>query len=339
LSNVTSNREVTDFEYPQFIFFGSSDFSARLLSSICRRGFRPLFVVTRQDKPAGRGLHMHSPPVKVAADGLGITVLQPKSVNSPDFIRTIRDSGARVAIVVAFGQILSQALIDSLPLGFFNVHLSLLPELRGAAPVPWAIARGYTISGVTLFRIVRELDAGPILNAVQVPIEHNETTESLFEKLFDPSIELACDGLVTLNKDVELIPQDDTRATFAPKILPEHGSLNFTLPAWKLQMLVRAFAEYPGAYAMWHSGYSPEMSIGRKIVRLRILDVSLSLVPDTGHSAGRIIRAHPKDGLYVQAGLGVVHIECLRPEGKKTMSGLEFVRGYRPQEGDFLLPY
>jgi len=296
-------------------------------------------VVTRQDKPAGRGLKLTSPPVRCAADELGIKCLQPKTVNAPEFIETVRESGADVALVMAFGQILSQALLDSLRRGFYNVHLSLLPELRGAAPVPWAIARGYSTTGVTVFKIVRELDAGPILNAVQIAIAQDDTTESIFAKLFEPCVDLALDSMARLDSDVSLVEQNHSLATFAPKVTADNGSLNFMVPAWRMKKLVQAFKDYPGTYAYWHSGYSPAIGEGHRKTRLRILDVSLPLEPDTGHSAGRIICANPKLGFDVQAGAGIVRIESLRPEGRTTMSGTDFLRGYRPKEGDFLLHY
>ncbi len=324
-----------------WVFLGSSSFAASILTDLVRRfSFRPVLVVTRPDKPAGRGWKLTPPPVADAARALDLPLAQEDAVNSPDFIASLASTGARMGLVVAFGRILSDKLLASLPLGFFNVHLSLLPELRGAAPVPWAIARGYSRTGVTVFKIVRELDAGPILSAAEVPIRPSDTASDLFERLYEPSLELAADALRRVPAgDFVLTPQDHSRATFAPRVTREHGRLDPAVPAWKLERLVRAFRDYPGTFAFWHSGFDPARAAGSRVLRIRILDVSLPLEPDTGHSAGYVFRAHPKEGLFVQAGLGVLRIDSLRPEGRSTMSGPEFVRGYRVREGDFVLKY
>ncbi len=282
---------------------------------------------------------MTSPPVKDAALRFDIPVLQPETVNTPDFISLVSSSGANLAIVVAFGQILSSKLLKSLPLGFFNIHLSLLPELRGAAPVQWSIAKGLKKTGVTIFRIVRELDAGPILCCEEVDILPSDTTRTLFDKLYEPSLNLVVKALEQLCGDYCLVDQIHEKASVAPKLESDHGLVDFRLPAWKIERMVRGFGAEPGTYAFLHSNYDPVRGNGDKVIRVRFLNVTPIEMPDWGKMPGIVISASPRDGMIVQAGLGVLRLDEIRPNGRKTMSSAEFVRGYPASAGDIFLTH
>jgi len=284
--------------------------------------FEVALVVTRPDRPAGRGLKLHPTPIKELAHELGLPLFQPEKVNREvERLRAIRPD---VTVVVAYGQILSRDVIEVPKLGTVNLHASLLPKYRGAAPIPWALMKGETVTGVTTFLIDEGLDTGPILLQKEVPIAPEDTAGTLEKKLADVGAELMLETLEGLREGtIPPKPQDDSQATYAPKITKEMARIDWTRSAQEIHNLVRAMEPAPGAFAFFR---------GRrlKVHRTRV-------VPDPllEGKPGAIVRVG-EEGLEVATGEGVLELLEVQPEGKRRMSGRDFANGYRVREGEVL---
>jgi methionyl-tRNA formyltransferase len=233
------------------IFFGSPAFAVPFLETVARVT-ELVAVVSQPDRPAGRGKQLAEPAVKAAARRLGVPiVLQPERVRTPEFEAELRALDADVFVVVAYGRILPQALLDVPRRGCWNVHGSLLPELRGAAPIQWAIIRGARETGVAVMRMEAGLDTGPVAAVARVPIGDDDTTATLAVALADagaPLLERTLPAI--LDGSVALVPQDDARATLAPPLVKEDGRLRFDEPARAVSARARGCDPWPGATAL-----------------------------------------------------------------------------------------
>lgn len=280
-------------------------------------------VVTRPDRPFGRGQKSTPSPVRRVAESRGIPVVTPEKIREPGIMERLSRWSPHIIVVVAYGRILPAAILDFAPQGCVNVHYSLLPKYRGAAPAAWTIIHGEESGGVTTMRLVEKMDAGPIYLQEQVPLAPDETTVSLQAKLTPVGARLLLETIHRL-KGGSLIarPQDEAGATFAPMIKKEDGLIDWNEPAEVLERRVRGFNPWPSAYTHWQSKML-------KILRAMVVNTEVR------GNAGEIIRADD-NGFWVAAGAGVLSLEVVQLENKKRLAGSEFIRGARIETGDRL---
>jgi len=287
--------------------------------------FEIVLVVTRPDRPAGRGLKLHPTPVKELAQELELPLFQPEKVNRE--VERLRELQPDVTVVVAYGQILSKDVIEVPKLGTVNLHASLLPKYRGAAPVPWALMKGETVTGVTTFLIDEGLDTGPILRQREVPIAPEDTAGTLERKLAEVGASLMVETLEGLREGtLQPKPQDDSRATYAPKITPEMARIDWTRSAPEIHNLVRAMEPRPGAFTFFRDRRL-------KVHRTRV--VTAPSRAGDGGKPGEVVGVG-EEGLWVATGDGVLELLEVHPEGKRRMSGRDFANGYRVRGGETL---
>ena len=305
---------------PTAIFFGTPEFAVPCLRALCDVA-RVVLVVTQPDRPAGRGMKLAPPPVKVLAQERGIDVIQPTAVRKPELAERLRALRADVALVVAYGRILPRPVLDAPRLGCVNVHASLLPKLRGAAPIQWSILRGETRTGVCLMQMDEGMDTGPVLARRALEIGAEERAGELSVRLSQLGAQLVHEELPRyLRGELHAVPQEHEQATLAPLLTKEHGRLDFRLAADELHALVRGAHPWPGAFAYF---------IGQR-VKLHRAHV---LVHEGVHGEpGSVLRAD-RHGLEVACGRGVLVIDELQPDGKRVMSAEQFCAGLRSADG------
>jgi methionyl-tRNA formyltransferase len=270
-------------------------------------------VVTNPDRPAGRGYTPRPSPVKVAAEEAGVPVWQPQRPR--EVLNDLVALRADACAVVAYGAILPQALLDAGGRGFVNLHFSLLPAWRGAAPVTHTLLAGDTLTGVTCFVLDKGMDTGPVLSMARTPVDPRETAGELtarLARLGAPLLAEAVRGLV--DSSLIPVPQDDTGASYAPKISPEDARLDWSQPSERLDRAVRAFNPVPGAHTRLGA------------LRLKVHAATPATAEGT---PGEVVRIEPS-GPVVACGSGGLRLECVQPAGKTRMGGDAFVNGYRP---------
>ena len=307
------------------IFCGTPQFAAPTLQALAEAGeFRIRLVVTQPDRPSGRGLEVSAPPVKRLAQQLGILVVQPEKIkNNAEFRAQLEAIAPRAIVVVGYGRIIPQWMIDLPPLGNINLHGSLLPKYRGAAPVQWAIAMGETVSGVTTMRIDAGLDTGDILVQREEPIRPEDTAETLGPRLATLGAPLMVETLRGLEEGrVAARPQDHARASLAPILKREDGLIDWSRTAAETWNRLRGFQPWPGAYTSFRGKML-------SVVEARPAEMREVRAP------GEIL----VDGqrLLVQCGgETMLELVSVQPEGKRRMSARDFVNGYRPKTGEAL---
>lgn len=291
-----------------------------VLQALARR-FPVLLVITQPDKPAGRGLKLTPPPVKVAAQELGLPVLQPKSINSPESLGVLRSLNLDLLVTAAFGQLLRPAVLNLPRLGCINVHASLLPKYRGAAPINWALINGERETGVTTFLMDEGMDTGPILLQRRVEVGPEETAGELEERLALLGAELAVETVEKLWRgEIEPKPQPP-EGTLAPKLHKEHGKIRWEWEAQRIHNLVRGLSPKPGAYTTWQGELV-------KVLRTRLAEEEGCKAP------GTILPR--RDRLLVATGQGCLEILELQPAGGRVITGKDFLNGYcRQGSGSF----
>ncbi len=299
------------------IFVGTALLGVPTLQALART-HRVLAVFTQPDRPAGRGLTLTPPPIKRAALELGLPVYQPEKINrEAEFIKTLNPD---VIVVVAFGQFLSKKLLAIPRYGCMNLHASLLPKYRGAAPIQWAIINGEAETGLTTFLLTEEMDAGDILLQERVPISDEDTAGTLHDKLANLGPDLVLRTLEGLETGtITPRPQDHSQATFAPKIESTMGHIDWAQPARKIFHLIRGLNPSPGAYT----------SFGGQ--RLKIY-ASRIVESDSLFEPGRVI-AFGSEGPIVRCGEDALELREVQPGGKRRMSGKDFVNGYKVKAG------
>ncbi len=304
------------------VFCGTPAFAVPTLEKLVDAGFPVRLVVTKPDRPRGRGMEVESSPVKQKAVQLGIPVSQPEKIKNNDGFRDELISFIPDAIiVVGYGRIIPQWMIDLPPMGNINLHASLLPKYRGAAPIQWAIASGESMTGVTTMRIDAGLDTGDILLQKEVPIEADDTALTLGPKLASVGADLMINTLRSLQAGtLQPRPQDHANATLAPILNKEDGRINFHRSADDIYNRLRGFQPWPGAFTTFRK---KNLNVWRAKPAPRTVAESELLVED--------------DNLLVGCGQSssLALIE-LQPEGKKRMSAHDFIQGYRPQNGEHL---
>jgi methionyl-tRNA formyltransferase len=298
----------------RLVFMGTPLFAVEPLRALAAAGHEIAGVVTRIDKPAGRGRVMAAPPAKIAAQELGVPVFQPRRVRDPEFIGTLRGLDPDAIVVAAYGQILPKDILSMPRFGCINIHASLLPSYRGAAPVNWAIIRGEKETGVTIMRMDEGMDTGAILMKESIPIDPGDTAGSLTGKLSALGARLITSAmeLIAEGKLVP-VPQDSSRATLAPLLRKEDGVIDWNLPAWEIHNRVRGLTPWPGAYG----------SLNGKIIKI----IGSEVVAGSGEP-GKLYQ-DVDNTLTVGAGSGRLRILTIQPEGKKPMTAAEFLRGHR----------
>lgn len=303
------------------LFWGTPTFAVPTLRALTEEGHEVVGVVTRPDRPAGRGRKLTPSPVKEAAADDGLPVLTPDRPRGEAFLRDIRAMGADISVVVAYGHILSRAVLDVPRFGSLNVHASLLPALRGAAPIHWAIIRDHRESGVTVMRMVEEMDAGPILLQEKEPIGPRETMTELATRLSEVGAVALVEALALLSVGAsEERDQDHDRATYAPKVNRETARVDWSRPAPEVANLIRGMDEWPGAW----SRLSGEPV---KLYRPGAAREDLSGPP------GTVLRADPDDALVIATGQGGLEVDDVQPPGKRRMKAADWMRGRGVAEG------
>lgn len=297
------------------LFWGTPDFALPSLRALGEEGHQVVGVVTQPDRPAGRGRSLRAPPVRVLAEEEGYPVFQPERPTGEDFLSAVRALDADISVVVAYGHILQDEVLTLNPHGAVNVHASLLPELRGAAPVHWAIIRGHRLTGVTIMRVVRELDAGPILHQVEEPILGDDTVTELTDRLSELGAEALVQALALMSAGaLEEREQNDDEATYAPKIHREMARVEWASGARTISNHIRGMDAVPGAWTLF----------GDEPVKL----YAASAGPERIHESepGTVVEAGD-DGLWVAAGEGAVCIREVQPAGKRRMLAAQWILG------------
>ncbi|MCD8216770.1 MAG: methionyl-tRNA formyltransferase [Clostridiales bacterium] len=303
----------------KIIFMGTPDFSVGTLEALIEAGHEVVLAVTQPDKPKGRGKSVQFPPVKEAALAHGIEVFQPCRVREPECIEYLKTFRADIIVVVAFGQILPGEILEMPPCGCVNVHASLLPKYRGAAPIQWAVINGEKISGVTTMRMDEGLDTGDIILQEEVALEEKETGGSLFEKLSGTGARLCVKTLEVIeNGTAVYTPQDHAQATKTGLISKKFGLIDWNRPAAQIECLVRGLNPWPSAYT----------KLNGKTFKIWAADV---ISENTGKTPGSITKV-TKDAVFVQTGEGILVLGEVQLEGKKRMRCGDFLRGYAVDE-------
>lgn len=305
------------------IFMGTPDFSVGTLEALIEAGHEVVLAVTQPDKPKGRGGKMQYPPVKEVALEHDITVFQPKKIKDPHSIEELRKYEADVMVVIAFGQILPKEILKMTPYGCINVHASLLPKYRGAAPIQWAVINGERVSGVTTMQMDEGLDTGDMIMKTEVVLDEKETGGSLHDKLALEGAKLCVHTLKALEEKTAVWEkQEDSPTEYARMLDKKLGDIDWTKDAASIERLIRGLNPWPSAYTKWNS----------KIMKIWDADV---LEGQTDQMPGTIVKVE-KDGFCVQTGTGLIKVLSLQIPGKKRMDAGAFLRGYPMEEGTVL---
>ena len=306
----------------RIIFMGTPDFAVAILEALIEAGHEVVLAVTQPDKPKGRGKSMQSPPVKLAAAAHNIEVFQPKRVRDLECIAYLRKYQPDIMIVAAFGQILPKEILEMPVYGCVNVHASLLPKYRGAAPIQWAVINGDETTGVTTMQMDVGVDTGDILEMQEVTVEEDETGGSLFDKLAQAGAQLClstiahiADGTVTRTK------QNEAEATHVGMISKQMGQIDWQKPAVEIERLIRGLNPWPSAYT----------SLEEKMLKIWDADV---LFYDFNSSPGTVVILDKNKGILgIQTGKGVLSPREVQLAGRKRMKIDAFLRGFSLKEG------
>lgn len=309
----------------RIIFMGTPDFSVPALQGLIDGPDQVVAVVTQPDRPKGRGKKLSPPPVKVLAESAEIPVLQPTKIRTTEFADKLRSYEPDLIIVAAYGRILPASILDLPPLGCINIHGSLLPRHRGAAPIQWAILAGDKEAGVTIMQMDVGMDTGAMLLPASLPVEKDETAGSLFTKLSTLGGTALLQALDLLRQDnLPPIEQDHSLATEAPPLKKEDGSIDWTRSAVEIHCLIRGMDPWPTAFSFLDGK------------RFRFFAPELSNTP-SHQEPGSIIQAD-RDGLLLATGDGVLLVREIQPEGKKRMRVEAYLCGQTLEAGQKFLP-
>lgn len=305
------------------IFMGTPDFAVGALEALVGAGHQVVLVVTQEDKPKGRGKEIQFTPVKEAALRHDIEVFQPHKVKAPEAVEKLRQYEADVFVVAAYGQILSKEILDMPKYGCVNIHASILPKYRGAAPIQWAIIEGEKVTGVTTQMMAEGIDTGDILDILEVEIADNETGGSLFDKLTVAGSSVILTTLKKLEDDTATrTPQDDSQSSYAKMLDKKLGNIDFTKSAEEIERLVRGLNPWPSAYT-YYNGKT------LKIWKAETMEKDYEGV------CGQVVEI-TKKSVVVKTGDGALAITELQLEGKKRMTTEAFLCGAGFDVGDVL---
>lgn len=303
-------------------FFGTPEIASYCLDYLIKH-YEIAFVVTSPDKPKGRGKHLAPPPVKEKAVANGIPCFQPVTLKDENLKEALSDYGCEIFVVVAYGKLIPQTIFSIPPLGTINLHPSLLPKYRGAAPVEWALYNGEHQTGVTVQLINQELDAGDIVLQSPVTIAPNDTAQDVYEKILPLGAQMLVDAIKGLHDGTLVpVPQDHSQASYCGKITSETAHINWNLPSLHIHNMVRAFNPKPVAWTTFRG----------KIIKIWKTVVSDSSYNNTTAQPGTLISQSRR--LFVCTADGTLEVLILQPETKKPMDAVAFLNGYRLQDGD-----
>lgn len=307
----------------KIVFMGTPDFAVPSLQALHDNGHDVLAVVTQPDRPKGRGRKLTPPPVKRAARRLGYPVVQPETVRTDEFHRQMQRLAPELYVVVAFGQILPQSLLDIPTRGAINVHASLLPRFRGAAPIQWTIISGDRETGVTTMMMDKGMDAGDILMKETTEIGPDETADELHDRLKDMGARTLIRTLQRLQEgSLERIAQDAEKATFAPMLKKTDGRIDWSLPAEQIERLIRGLNPWPGAFT-----FSEGMRL--KIYKASVQQRETNLPP------GTILECYPGE-LRIATGKGALAVQEIQGESGRRLAIDDFLCGCRLPDGTCL---
>ncbi len=313
------------------VFMGTPDFAVPTLQALVSQGHEVVGVFTQPDRPSGRGKHLKPSPVKVAATDLGLKIYQPERIKTPENLELLKELAPEVIIVVAYGQLLSEEILNLPPFGCINVHASLLPDWRGAAPIHWSIMSGDKITGVTTMQMDKGLDTGDMLLKAEYPLEENTTTGEAHDALAELGAQLLLNTLAQISKgELTRTPQEG-KTRYASLLKREHEKIHWDQDAETIHNQIRGLNPWPGSYTrfrgenikVWKSSLR-----GKNGVNEPLLDTKeRTLKP------GEIV-ACDQIGLWVQTGKGLLLIQEVQPAGKKAMGARDFFLGRRVQLGE-----
>ena len=299
----------------RILFWGTPDFAVPSLRALANDGVEIVGVVTQPDRPAGRGRRVKMSPVKEEALALGHEVLAPIRPQGQEFIERITELRPDLSVVVAYGHILKPEILDLPSLGSVNVHASLLPQLRGAAPVNWAIIRGHEQTGVTVMRMVEAMDAGPIIHQLSEPISDEDSASELMSRLSELGALALREALGSIKRgDTEEREQLEDAVSYAPKVDRKSARIDWTLSANEVALFIRGMDATPGAWS--------------ELAGMPIKFFRPSLVPESEFSQpGAVVRADPEQGLVISTSSGGVSVSEVQPAGRQRMSTLDWING------------
>lgn len=348
----------------EIIFMGTPEFACSSLLTLIRSKHDIVGVITQPDRRRGRGMKVSFSPVKELSLKNNLNIYQPLNINDPEFINFLRKISPDLIVIVAFGRILSKEVLKLPKDGCINLHASLLPKYRGAAPIPWAILAGEERSGVTTFYLSEEVDSGDIILQREEEIRKDDTTATLSRRLAETGAELLIETIAKIEgKEAPRIPQDKGRATYAPRLKKEDGLIDWKRSASQIERFVRAMDPWPGAYT-YVKVKSKNEKVPREIQRIsgtkssesfqdsrgkvkteerkNILKIwkaeiayRVSHIADRKFQPGEVIDI-TKEGMVVVCGEGLLLVKEVQPAGKKRMSASSFSSGYRIKRGDIL---
>lgn len=305
------------------VFMGTPDFAVGTLEAIIKAGHEVVLVVTQPDKPKGRKGELTPPPVKECALQYGLPVFQPDRIRKPENLETFLKTECDMIVVAAFGQILPKEILEHPKYCCINVHASLLPKYRGAAPIQWAIINGDEQTGVTIQKMALGIDTGDIISKAVVEIAEDETGGSLFDKLADVGAQLCVKTMADIEAGIASYePQDESMATHVGMISKEFGIIDFTKPAKEIECLIRGLNPWPSAYT--------------KLKGKTFKIWKASVVPGKSDCAPGIVLRVGKNEMVVQTGKDALSLQEVQIEGKKRMDIGSFLRGFEVQEGEQL---
>lgn len=311
----------------KIVFMGTPDFAKSILEALVTAGHEITAVYTQPDKPNGRSGVLIAPAVKEYALSKGFRVYQPEKIKREEYVKELKKIPADVYVVAAYGQILSEEILNIPKYGCINVHGSMLPEYRGAAPIQRSIAEGKETTGVTIMQMDKGMDTGDIISQFEFPIEDTDTEASIYEKMAAYGSKL----LISVLKDVEAgtavrIPQDENRATYAPPLKKEEGLLDFNAPARLLDCKIRGFQNWPTAFT-YYKGRMLKVYLARAVDRV---DNPLIKVEELKNGTFIVTKKH----IYIKASDGAVELLEVQTEGKKRMAAMDFARGLHIETGE-----
>lgn len=305
----------------KIIFMGTPDFAAMALEKLISVGHEITLVVTQPDKEKGRGKQVQKSDVKLVAEKYDIPVFQPVKIKTEESVEVLRGYEADIFVVAAFGQILSKEILDMPKYGCVNIHASLLPKLRGAAPIQWSIIDGDEKTGVTIQQMDVGLDTGDILAVKEVVIADDETGGSLFDKLAIAGADLIAETLPLIEAgEITPVPQDESLSTYAKKLSKDMGIIDWNMSAVAIERLIRGCSPWPSSYS----------GIGGKTLKIWKARVS-----ENKATPGQVVEV-TKDTITIGCGEGALVVEEVQLEGKKRMSVHDFLLGYHIAVGDLL---
>lgn len=310
------------------VFFGSSQFAVPSLKAIIKNGCNISCVVTQPDRKKGRGLHLEGTVVKSAALEYGLKIHLPERINSAEQVKFLKNLKPDIFVVISYGQILAQEILDIPNILAVNAHASFLPGYRGAAPINWALIKGEETTGVTIIKMTKEMDSGPIIMQERAGIDDDDTAKTLEDRLSQTASQLLISSLKLIEGGkYDLTEQDEKKATFAPKLKKEDGLINWKMAARDIYNLIRGCAGWPGAFTFYKG----------RLFKIHKVKISSQVRKFVSSSSGEIMNIS-KEGIVIAIGKDNLIIEELQIEGERRMKVGEFIAGHKILPGEILGP-